>query len=53
MHDWVEGQLNLQVLVRQLYDSMLQRDVEAATEICHQIVVEARMVRAHINERDQ
>lgn len=53
MIDWSEGHLNLQALVRQLYDAMLKKDIETATEICHQIVVEARMVRAHINERDQ
>jgi hypothetical protein len=48
MIDWSEGQLKLNSLVKNLYAKLLERDPEAAKEICNEIIAEARLVRAKI-----
>jgi hypothetical protein len=50
MIDWAEGHHAMKQLVQELYEVMLKNDNARAREICQQIIVEARLTRAMIQE---
>jgi hypothetical protein len=50
MIDWAEGHHAMKQLVQELYEVMLKNDNAKARDICQQIIVEARLTRAMIQE---
>jgi hypothetical protein len=50
MIDWAEGHHAMKQLVQELYEVMLKNDNVKARDICQQIIVEARLTRAMIQE---
>lgn len=52
MIDWAEGHHKMKTLIKELYDAMLTDNPAVARGLCEQIIVEARLTRALIQERD-
>ena len=52
MIDWAEGHHKMKQFVKELYDAMLTDNPAVARELCDQIIVEARLTRAMIQEKE-
>ena len=53
MIDWIEGHITLNKMMKDLYAAMLVGDFKKATEICDEMIVEARLTKAKIGAQNE